>query len=136
MIKVDLRRFMDRLIDCGRIGTDDAKMLQRTVLAGGVASRQEAELLLAVGHKLESDPGWREALTRLIVDFAVQHSCPDGRVTGEVSRWLAGALDAADLDGTALDIAYAVVEEAREVDEALLTFILRGRQRAPQGLAA
>lgn len=136
MIKADLRRFVDRLIDCGRIGAEDARILQRIILGGGVASREEAELLLAVGREFETDPSWREALTRLIVDFAVRRSSPDGRVTGEVSSWLARALDAADLDGTALGIAYAVVEEAREVDEALLMFILRGRQRAPQELAA
>jgi hypothetical protein len=117
-------------------GAGEARLLQRTVLDVGVASREEAELLLDAGRGLEADPDWREALTRLIVDFAVWRCCPDGKLTGEASRWLAGALDAAELDGLALEIAYTVVEEAREVDEALLTFILRGRQRAPEGLAA
>jgi hypothetical protein len=136
MITAGLRSPLGRLKDCGRGCGDEAEFLQRTILDVGVTSREEAELLLGAGPGLAADPGWCEALTRLIADFAIRHSCQDGKVTGEVSHWLVGALDAAELDGLALEIAYTVVEEAREVDEALLAFILRGRQRAPEGLAA
>jgi hypothetical protein len=136
MIKADLCRFMDRVIEERSIGRDDLNRLQRTILASGISSREEVEALLALGRSLDGDPRWREVLTALIVDFVVWNSQPRGIVTAAACRWLAAALDATDQPETALHIAYAVVEEAHTVDEALLTFILRGRQRPPQGLAA
>jgi hypothetical protein len=136
MIKADLCRFMDRVIDERCIGPEDLHQLKRTILANGITSREEAEALLALGRSLEGDPRWREVLTALMVDYVVWGSQPKGIVTAPTCRWLAAALDAADQPETAMQIAYAVVEEAYAVDEALLTFILRGRQRPPQVLAA
>jgi hypothetical protein len=136
MIKADLRGFVDRVTDQGYFGPDDLRHLQGDILADGIASRGEVEALLALGRNLDGDLLWREAVTAPIVDFVVRGAHPTGTVNAETSRWLASALDAADLPDMALHIAYAVVEAADAVDEALLIFILRGRQRVPQGLAA
>ncbi len=135
MIKADLHRFMDHVISHRRIGPDDVVELRHFILPKGVTSRAEAEALLSLDRYLDADASWREALIRLIVDFVVWGSRPAGVVTAGTTRWLAAALDA-DLTDTALEIAYTVVDEAREVDESLLSLILRGRQRPPSRVAA
>jgi hypothetical protein len=136
MIRSQLRDFIDQVIDNQRIAAEDIKHLRRTVLEDGLSSREEAEALLALDRCLETDESWRETLVALMVDFVVWGSRPTGYVTAEDSRWLARALDVGGSSETALQVAYAIVEEAQQVDETLLGFILRGRQRASHSLAA
>lgn len=136
MINSHLGEFIDRVTDNARITADDVKQLRRTVLENGISSRREAEALLALDRIVEADASWGEALADLMVDFVVWGARPTGYVTAEDARWLSMALDGGGPTETALRIAYAVVEEAQQVDEALLTFILRGRQRVARPLAA
>jgi hypothetical protein len=101
-----------------------------------LTSRCEAEALLALDHALPADASWGDALVALMVDFLVWGSRPTGKVTADDASWLSAALDVGTPTETAMRIAYAVVEEAEQIDEALLAFILRGRQKAPQSRAA
>jgi hypothetical protein len=136
MIKSQLRDYMERVIDAKQICAGDVKDLQRNVLRDGLTSRDEAEALLALDHALPADASWSDALVALMVDFVVWGSRPTGKVTADDASWLSAALDVGTPTETAMRIAYAVVEEAEQIDEALLAFILRGRQKAPQTRAA
>jgi uncharacterized protein (UPF0335 family) len=136
MIKAQLRDYIERVTQEKQIRAEDVRDLQRDVLPHGLTTRLEAETLLALDRLVPADATWREALTALIVDFVVWGARPTGRVTADDASWLAAALDAGTPTETAMRIAHAVVAEAEQVDEALLSFILRGRRKAPVTAAA
>jgi hypothetical protein len=136
MINSELRDFIDRVVENRRISDGDVIILQRDVLPDGLNSREDAEALLALDRVVDAAENWGEVLCALMVDFVVWGSRPTGYVTGTDALWLAAVLDVGLPTERALHIAYAIVEEAQQVDEALLGFILRGRQRVPRGLAA
>ena len=136
MIKAQLRDYIDRVMEAKRIGADDVRDLRHGIFADGLMSRSEAEALLALDRSVPADESWAEAVTALMVDFVVWGSRPTGKVTADDAAWLAAVLDVGPPTETALRIAYAIVEEAEQIDEALLSFILRGRQTAPKILVA
>jgi hypothetical protein len=130
MIKNNLRDFIEAVIDSKYISADDVKKLQRDVLEDGIMSRVEAEALLALDRILDTHESWSPALTALIVDFMVWSLRPTGVVTNDDAMWLATALDVGGPTETAMNIAYAILDETQHVDPALLDFIMRGRQHA------
>jgi hypothetical protein len=137
MIKNDLRDFIENVIDNKHISADDVKQLQRNILEDGIVSRLEAEALLALDRTLDADATWGPALTAFIVEFVVWGQRPTGMVTSDDAMWLATALDVGGPTETAMNIAYAILDESQHVDAALLDFIMRGRQHARlQRLAA
>jgi hypothetical protein len=136
MIKSSLREFVDRVADKNAIGEDDVKFLCQTVLEDGLISRQDAETLLALDRSHETVPSWDDALVVLMVDYVVWGTRPTGLVAAEDARWLAAALELGGPTETAMRIAYAVIEEAHDIDESLIQFIMRGRQQSQRILAA
>ena len=136
MIKSQLRDYIERVIAAKQIDACDVRDLQRNVVADGLVTRLEAEALLALDRSLPSHESWGDALVALMVDFVVWGSRPTGKVTAEDARWLVAALEIGTPTGTALRIAHAVLDEAEQVDEALVSMVLRSRQRTQQGLAA
>ena len=136
MIKNDLRDFIESVIDNRYISADDVKKLQRDILKDGVMSRSEAETLLALDRTLDAHESWGPALTAMIVDFMVWSLRPTGVITTDDAMWLTTALDVGGPTETAMNIAYAILDETRHVDAALLDFIMRGRQHARMRMAA
>lgn len=136
MISYELRGFIDRVIENKRILEKDIKILRHDILPDGINSREQAEALLALDRAIDADESWGEALCTLMVDFVVWGTRPTGYVTGADALWFANALETGAPTARALRIAYAVVEEAQQVDEALLSLILRSRQHAPREMAA
>ncbi len=130
MIKNDLCEFIDRVIHNRSISDDDVHHLQNNLMAGGLVSRREAEALLDLDRSLEAAESWGPALTRLIVDFVVWGAPPTGVVGNDDALWLATVLDVGGPTRTSMTIAYAILDEAAQVDVALLDFIMRGRQHA------
>ena len=136
MIKAQLCEYIDRVTEAKQITAEDVQDLQRRVLPDGLTTRLEAEALLALDRSLAAHASWAEAVTGLVVDFVLWGSRPTGIVTADDASWLAAALEVGTPSETALRIAYSVAEEAESVDEVLLCFILRGRQKAPTSAAA
>ncbi len=130
MIKNNLRDFIETVIDNKYICAEDVKKLQREILEYGIMTRIEAEALLALDRTLDAHEGWGPALTALIVDFMVWSMRPTGVVTNDDAMWLTTALDVGGPTETAMNIAYAILDETQHVDAALLDFIMRGRQHA------
>lgn len=136
MIKNNLRDFIETVIDNKYISAEDVKKLQRDILEDGIMTRLEAEALLALDRTLASHESWGPALTALIVDFMVRSLRPTGVVTNDDAMWLTTALDVGGPTETAMNIAYAILDETRHVDAALFDFIMRGRQHARMQLMA
>jgi len=69
MIKNSLRVFVDTVLENQRLSGEDVKTLQRDVLADGVTSREEADVLIALDRAIAlADPSWVEILVSSIAD--------------------------------------------------------------------
>lgn len=130
MIKNNLREFIDGVTERKYISDSDVDKLRNEVLEGGIASRREAEALLALDRSVDAGESWSAVLTKLVVDFVVWRQPPNGVVASDDALWLATVLDVGGPTETAMSIAYAILDEAGYVDVALLDFIMRGRQQA------
>jgi hypothetical protein len=130
MMKDQLRDFIDRISDTHHVSDDDVKMLQGEILRDGITSRLEVESLLALDRVVTAAESWRAALTKLVVDYVVWGRAPHGAVGNDDAFWLATLLEIGGPAPNAMNIAYAILDEAGHVDVALLDFIMRGRQQA------
>jgi len=130
MMKDQLRDFIDRIAETNHVSDEDVKMLQDEILKDGITSRIEVESLLALDRSIDAVESWGAALTRLVVDFVVWNRAPHGVVSNDDAFWLATLLEISGPSPNAMNIAYAILDEAGYVDVALLDFIMRGRQQA------
>lgn len=135
MLRPELCTFIESVSKTQMIATHDVGFLAVALLEDGLSSRQEAEALLGLDRMAKGDAAWTELVTALVVDFVVWTSRPTGRVGRDDAEWLTTLLDAQVCSRTALRIAEAVVAEADQVDETLVSFTLRRRQ-AVRSLAA
>jgi len=136
MIKNSLRVFVDTVLENQRLSGEDVKTLQRDVLADGVTSREEADVLIALDRAIaDADPSWVVFLVSSITDFVVWTSRPTGYVGYEGAAWLVASLSCGKGPiRNAKRIVFEVIREAQQVDEVLLAFALRGsRGQQPVG---
>jgi hypothetical protein len=126
MIKGSLHAFTDRVLENKRVGEDDVLVLQRSLLKDGLASREEADVLIALDRAVESaHPAWSAYLVGAVVEFVVWTSRPTGVVDADAARWLVASLGCGlGPTETAVRIAFEVIREADRTDEALVAFVL------------
>lgn len=126
MVGSRLMQFAERVMDAQAISPDDVRSLKREVLPDGIATREEADILIA----LERVIGARCAdfdtyMIVEVVNFVVWTSRPTGHVDADKARWLIASLRAGvgptDL---ALRIAFETVREADHVDQSLTAFVM------------
>ncbi|MFC7398758.1 hypothetical protein ACFQU1_16270 [Chelatococcus sp. GCM10030263] len=134
MINKKLREFVDRALDHNSISDEDVQRLERDILTDGIATRAEADALIAVDRIVApKSRAWSDVMTALIVDYVVWGERPSGIVRGEDAHWLVVSLGAGGgPTQTALRLAHEIVREAAQVDETLLTFILRSQRGMPE----
>jgi hypothetical protein len=130
MIKDKLRDFIECAAHNNSISDHDVKKLQDEILDGGITSRLEVESLLALDRGLDACESWGALLTKLVVDYVVRSRLPHGMVGTDDALWLTTLLEISGPSRNAMNIAYAILDEASHVDVALLDFIMRGRQQA------
>src|SRR3954447_23675608 len=93
MIKGSLHALTDRVLENKRVGEDDVLLLQRSLLEDGLASREEADVLIALDRAVESaHPAWSAYLVGAVVEFVVWTSRPTGVVDADTARWLVASL--------------------------------------------
>ena len=128
MSTLSLQSFAINTTKSGRISFGDVRRLQRDILPAGIASRDEAELLLALDRGASrADPAWTDWLVASLVDFVVWGERPTGYVDPATAAWLTGALQAGGLaTKTARLIAREIAREAQGTDETLVTFAFSG----------
>jgi hypothetical protein len=134
MIKNSLRTFVDRVLEDKRITGENVQQLQRTILRDGITTREEADVLIALDRAIaDADRAWTEFLVASVVDFVVWTSRPTGFVGHDDATWLVTTLSCGEgPTKNAKQIAFEVIKEAEQVDEALLAFAMRGVRRAAQ----
>lgn len=119
-----LQIFISKVVANRRITFGDVRRLQRDILPKGIASREEAELLIRLdGQIMRADSAWTDWLVVSVVDFAVWVERPTGVVAGEASRWLTELLSGSGpLTKASRRIAREVRLEADRVEEPLASF--------------
>ena len=135
MIKVSLHEFCDRVMEDRRIDLNDVRALRRSILADGIASREEADLLVALDRAVvEADPAWGDYLVEAVVEFVVWTSRPTAYVRRDAALWLATSLGCGTgPTANGARVAFEVVREAQQVHEALLAFVLSTSPRRLAG---
>ena len=129
MISTKLHSFIDRVIDNKKITIEDMALLINDILVDGVASRQEADALIALDRIVDVPETWGDYIVPVIVDYVVWDSRPTGYVPADVCHWLINSLEVGELTETAARIAGEVVREAQSVDVALVDFVLHKVRR-------
>jgi hypothetical protein len=139
MINPSLFEFADRLRAKNRITFADVQRLRRDVLPDGVASREDAELLMALDRDVSrSNCEWERWLVAVVVDFVVWTERPTGVVHEDTAFWLAATLngEGADTTKTGRLIAREVVQEAAAFEnEALGALASAASNRKPRTAA-
>lgn len=138
MIDHLLRAFIDGVLENRKIEAADVNQLRRTILPDGVTTRDEADVLIALDRAVaDADPSWVEFLVTSIVDFVVWTTRPTGYVGRDNAHWLVASLGCGSgPTRNAKCIAFEVIRDAEQVDEALLAFALRGARRKRENAAA
>ena len=129
MISTKLHSFIDHVIDNKKITIEDMALLINDILIDGVASRQEADALIALDRIVDVPETWGDYIVPVIVDYVVWESRPTGYVPADVCHWLINSLEVGELTETAARIAGEVVREAQSVDVALVDFVLHKVRR-------
>ena len=126
MIKGSLHAFTDRVLENKRIDEEDVRALQRSILEDGLASREEADVLIALDRAVEAaHPAWSAYLIGAVVEFVVWTSRPTGVVDADTARWLVASLGCGlGPTETAARIAFEAIREAERTDEALVALVL------------
>ncbi|WP_293854129.1 hypothetical protein [uncultured Alsobacter sp.] len=105
----------------GRICFADVRRLERDILPDGIASREQAETLIALDRVAgRADRSWSEWFVAVMVDFVVWSERPTGVVNEEAARWLSDALDVPTPTRNARRLVNAIVAEAERVHESLV----------------
>lgn len=84
-----LEHFATKAMERSRITFGDVCRLRRDILPGGVAFRDEAELLIRIDRRVgRADGAWTDWLSRTIGEFVAWSERQSGSVAGETARWL------------------------------------------------
>jgi hypothetical protein len=131
MIDTALQVFCNRMVAAGRIARADVQQLARSLLRDGLASRDDADMLIALERAIpDSDPSFGDLLVSMVVDFAVWGERPTGYIDREVANWLAASLSGRNgPTPIGARIALELVQAAESSDETLLAFALAANPR-------
>ena len=88
-MSASLRAFVSKALERNRISFGDLRRLQRNVLPHGLASREQAEVLIALDHTItRTDKAWAGFLVAAITDFVVwRSSSPAGSRPRRLHGW-------------------------------------------------
>jgi hypothetical protein len=126
----EIEDFAARTRANGRILGEDLRRLRRLVLPHGVASRRQAEMLLALEGDIGcADDAFRAFLVDEIARFVVWDDRPTGRLDESKIAWLCAVLGREWPTQTAAAIAAAVLEESGAEIPELAAIAGRGAPR-------
>jgi hypothetical protein len=131
MISRQLQQFADARRRAKRMSFADVRNLQRDLLPDGIATREEAELLIGLDRAIgDAHPTWAGYLVGAIVEFVVWGSRPTGCIDQETAGWLVAWLKSDTSAGTAQRIAHEAMDEAHDVHGSLKTAVRKHRPAA------
>ncbi len=104
---------------------DDIVALRGYIFETGIASREEAEMLMAVDRSPSAGvPGWSAFFIEALTDFVVWQQRPTGRITESDLDWLVGCIgDQPTTNGKAL--LFNLVREAHQHPSRMSEIVMR-----------
>ena len=136
MYSLSFSEFVDRITDRKRITFGDVRRLRRNVLADGVTTREQAEMLILLDRFVRNaDPAWAEYLLTEIVNFVVWGTRPTGYVDRDTVEWVLACLHSENPTKTAARIAREIVREAQGAEPELVKAAPHGSTAASAALA-
>lgn len=111
----------------GMITGSDVQAFRKVFYEDGIASAEEAELLLALHEACKSsESAWRDFFIEAMTDYVVFQSMPQGYVTADKAHWLLERISENGIakSRTAFDLAVDVLEKARWAPISLAKFAL------------
>jgi hypothetical protein len=118
-----LTLFARKVSTSGRLLFADLRRLRRDILPNGIATREEAEILLSLDQVRRLDEAWSPYLIEAVSAFVVLSSELEDR-----GAWLAQALKAAQ-PKTAAAIVWALAREGYPLGDDLAPFARRSGKR-------
>lgn len=130
MIGQELRDFVDRALDAGRLTEHDVHHLVSGIFPEGIRRRAEADALAALDRLVTNrHSAWDDAFVNLVVAHVVAGAQATGQVERDAVNWLITTLDAAGaMTDNGLRIAIEVTRTANHVDQTLMTCVLQTLQ--------
>jgi hypothetical protein len=114
-----IEEFVEEVRQKGRIGKYDVQAFRDRFLRDGLASRAEADLLIALDRDVESVHfSWPAFFIAALTEFAVWQSGHSGYIDNDKSRWLLAALGGKDATNRGLRALASIAKEAECFAEA------------------
>jgi hypothetical protein len=89
IINGSLRDFVCNVIAKGRITLGDVRRLQRWYLLGGIANREELEILISINAKLvRADKAWAQWLVAVVSDFITAREAFGPSFEDDAGKWI------------------------------------------------
>ena len=146
MTMISVEQFCNHAVSAGIISDADLLVLKRDVLADGIMSRDEADLLIALERAVAGSRDFADFLVASVIDFVVWGERATGYVDREVAAWLSASISGrSGPSPVGARIAMEIVREAQGSAEALMAFALEANRwtrepteskRSPFALAA
>lgn len=119
MITGPLHEFIDRVIDHGAMRDEDVARLRCEICPDGIASRSEADALIALDRLVDVPASWGDFMVQALLAFAQRQCAATGILTHDFINWLNSSLDIGQPTERAARIAAAVIAETHCVDDYL-----------------
>jgi hypothetical protein len=134
MTMISVEQFCNHAVSAGGVSDEDLAVLKREVIADGITTREEADLLIALERAVPASEAFADFLIAAVVDFAVWGERPTGYVDREVAAWLTASLSGrSGPTPVAARIAMEIVREAQGSAEALMAFALEANRWTREG---
>ncbi len=86
MIKISVEQFCNHVVSAGEISAQDLRVLKREVIPDGLATREEADLLIALERAVPSSEDFADFLVTMGVDSWCGASVPPATSTARRLR--------------------------------------------------
>lgn len=126
MSNLSLQDFCNHVAAAGVVTCQDVAALSRDILPEGIASHDQADLLIALERTVtDADGSFADFLVASVVAFAVWGERPTGYIDRATAEWLGASLAGrAGPTPVGARIAVEIVREAQSSDEAMIAFAL------------
>ncbi|MDP4026171.1 hypothetical protein Q8W71_26450 [Methylobacterium sp. NEAU 140] len=129
MTTISVAQFCNHAVSAGTISADDLIVLKREVIPDGIASREEADLLIALERAVIGSDAFAEFLIASVVDYAVWVERATGYIDRDAAAWLQASLSGrTGPSPVGARIAMEIVREAQGSAESLTAFALEANR--------
>jgi hypothetical protein len=119
-----LQALVDDVSRDGKVSSDEALALRKSVFTDGVISRDEADALVSLERRVaNSDNAWAQAFAEAVVDHVLGCGVHPGHVDDASAQWLMASFADATRAETCVEALLKVLERADSAPEALAEFV-------------